>query len=61
VPKPRPVARNADRNPNLGGSMEGKHGYKMPKKAKMNYGSPMTNSIRAANLKRMGKKHNMSY
>lgn len=69
MPKPRAVARNADRNPNLGGStMEGKHGYKMPKSKKMSYsskmksGSKMSNAIRAANVKRMGKSHNsMSY
>lgn len=68
MPKPRPVARNADRNPNLNGDkmMEGKHGYKMPKmkdayKMKM---TPMANSIRATNLKRMGKNkmsHNPGY
>lgn len=68
MPKPRAVARNADRNPNLEVSMEGKHGYKMPKPKKsmkmdysMSYG--MKNSIRAANLKRMhkGKSHNPGY
>ena len=62
MPKARAVARNADRNPNLEVSMEGKHGYKMPKPKKamksMDYG--MKNAIRAANLKRMhkGKSHN---
>jgi len=66
MPKPRAVARNADRNPNLEVSMEGKHGYKMPKKAMSYSRSPaktMANSIRATNLKRMGKKksHNPGY
>lgn len=63
MPKAQPIARNVDRNPNLEVSMEGKHGYKMPKKSmKMSYGSPMSNAIRAANVKRMGKKsHNPGY
>lgn len=42
-----------------------KKGSKMPKSkayGKMKSGSPMTNPIRAANVKRMGKSHNsMSY
>lgn len=55
MPKAMPIARNADRNPNLEVSMKG---YKMPKKSmKMSYGSPMSNAIRAANVKRMGKKN----
>lgn len=49
--------------------MEGKHGYSMPKpKSGMSYSKGpknlMANSIRAANLKRMGKKgmkHNPGY
>jgi len=66
VPTARAIARNADRNPNLEVSMEGKHGYKMPKKSmKMNYSMDygMKNSIRAANVKRQnkGKKHNPGY
>ena len=66
MPKPRPVARNSDRNPNLEVSMEGKKGYKMPApKKSMAYDKGpqklMANSIRATNLKRMGKKHNPGY
>jgi len=64
VPKPRAVARNADRNPNLGESkVEGKHGYKMPKPKSKSMGTMMSNSIRAANVKRMhkGMKHNPGY
>lgn len=63
MPKGQAVSRNADRNPNLGGDMEGKQGYKMPKQKPMTYskGDSMSNSIRAANVKRMGKKHNPGY
>lgn len=56
------VARNADRNPNLGVDM--KSDYKMPKKKSysMKSGNSMSNPTRAANVKRMGKtKHNPSY
>jgi len=68
MPKPRASARNADRNPNLGVStmkMDYKKGSKMSKSkayGKMKSGNSMTNPIRAANVKRMGKSHNpMSY
>ena len=53
MPSARPVSRNRDRNPNLGDNMKGKHGYKMPM-AKERKTNPMTNSIRASNVKRMG-------
>lgn len=65
MPKPRPVARNADRNPNLGGNMDGKRGYSLPKVNKttaysyrMGPKSTQTNSIRDKNLKRMGSEKN---
>lgn len=65
MPTARAVARNADRNPNLGANvMEGKHGYKMKKAKsyKMKSGNSMSNPTRAANVKRMGKKsHNPGY
>ena len=67
MPKPQAIARNSDRNPNLGGSPM-KKGHKLPKTDKttayhyrMGPKCFLKNTIRDKNLSRMKKAGDMNY